>query len=121
MNTKDYERMGYERKYAIEGRPRGYADIIYVKVLRGLHPQAPDTRFGASLAMRKSLWTPSLLECRRGDVACRVRASDLATQQRTIGSPAIAHVTVQKRRHTDVLRVLLHRTCPNPTRTAMEP
>jgi hypothetical protein len=35
-----YERIGYERKYAIEGRPKGYADIIYVKVLRrfsGLH------------------------------------------------------------------------------------
>jgi GNAT superfamily N-acetyltransferase len=30
-----YERMGYERKYAIEGRPRGYEDVIYVKVLRG--------------------------------------------------------------------------------------
>ena len=30
-----YERMGYERKYAIEGRPKGYADIIYVKILRG--------------------------------------------------------------------------------------
>lgn len=29
-----YERTGYERKYAIEGRPRGYADIIYVKRLR---------------------------------------------------------------------------------------
>ena len=29
-----YERMGYKRKYAIEGRPKGYADIIYVKVLR---------------------------------------------------------------------------------------
>lgn len=29
-----YERMGYERKYAIEGRPKGHADIIYVKVLR---------------------------------------------------------------------------------------
>ena len=29
-----YERMGYERKYAIEGQPKGYADIIYVKVLR---------------------------------------------------------------------------------------
>ena len=29
-----YERMGYERKYAIGGRPKGYADIIYVKVLR---------------------------------------------------------------------------------------
>lgn len=30
-----YERMGYEKKYAIEGRPRGHADIIYVKVLHG--------------------------------------------------------------------------------------
>jgi len=29
-----YERMGYEKKYAIEGRPRGHADIIYVKVLQ---------------------------------------------------------------------------------------
>ena len=29
-----YERMGYERKYAIEGRPRGYEDVIYVKVLQ---------------------------------------------------------------------------------------
>ncbi len=29
-----YERMGYERKYAIEGRPRGHSDLIYVKVLR---------------------------------------------------------------------------------------
>ena len=28
-----YERMGYERKYAIEGRPRGYEDVIFVKVL----------------------------------------------------------------------------------------
>jgi GNAT superfamily N-acetyltransferase len=28
-----YERMGYERKCAIEGRPRGYEDVIYVKVL----------------------------------------------------------------------------------------
>jgi GNAT superfamily N-acetyltransferase len=28
-----YERLGYERKYAIEGRPKGYADIVYVKVL----------------------------------------------------------------------------------------
>ena len=26
--------MGYERKYAIEGRPKGYADIIYVKALQ---------------------------------------------------------------------------------------
>jgi GNAT superfamily N-acetyltransferase len=30
-----YERMGYERKYAIEGLPKNHADIIYVKVLRG--------------------------------------------------------------------------------------
>ena len=30
-----YERLGYERKYAIEGRPRGYADIVYVKRLNG--------------------------------------------------------------------------------------
>lgn len=29
-----YERMGYERKYTIEGNPKGHADIIYVKVLR---------------------------------------------------------------------------------------
>jgi GNAT superfamily N-acetyltransferase len=29
-----YERLGYERKYVIEGRPSGYADIIYVKDLR---------------------------------------------------------------------------------------
>jgi lactoylglutathione lyase len=29
-----YERMGYDRKYAIEGRPKGYSDVIYVKVLR---------------------------------------------------------------------------------------
>lgn len=30
-----YQRLGYERKYAIEGRPRGYADIVYVKRLNG--------------------------------------------------------------------------------------
>lgn len=30
-----YERLGYERKYAIEGRPKGYADIVYVKRLGG--------------------------------------------------------------------------------------
>ena len=29
-----YERMGYERKYAIEGRPKGHANIIYIKVLQ---------------------------------------------------------------------------------------
>lgn len=30
-----YERLGYERKYAIEGRPFGHANIIYVKILKG--------------------------------------------------------------------------------------
>jgi GNAT superfamily N-acetyltransferase len=30
-----YERMGYERKYAIEGRPKSHAAIIYTKVLQG--------------------------------------------------------------------------------------
>ena len=29
-----YERMSYERKYAIDGSPKGHADIIYVKVLQ---------------------------------------------------------------------------------------
>jgi GNAT superfamily N-acetyltransferase len=29
-----YERMGYERKYTIQGQPKGYADIIYAKVLQ---------------------------------------------------------------------------------------
>jgi hypothetical protein len=29
-----YERLGYERRYVIEGRPTGYADIIYVKALQ---------------------------------------------------------------------------------------
>jgi ribosomal protein S18 acetylase RimI-like enzyme len=28
-----YERMGYERRYTIEGRPKDHGDIIYVKVL----------------------------------------------------------------------------------------
>jgi GNAT superfamily N-acetyltransferase len=28
-----YERLGYERKYTIEGQPRNHADIIYVKAL----------------------------------------------------------------------------------------
>lgn len=32
-----YERMGYERKYTIEGRPKDHADIIYVKVLQSPH------------------------------------------------------------------------------------
>ena len=35
-----YERMGYQRKYTIEGRPKGYTDIIYVKVLPLQHPPA---------------------------------------------------------------------------------
>ena len=30
-----YEHLGYERKYAIEGRPKGYADIVYIKRLKG--------------------------------------------------------------------------------------
>ena len=30
-----YERLGYERKCAIEGRPSHHASIIYVKMLRG--------------------------------------------------------------------------------------
>jgi GNAT superfamily N-acetyltransferase len=29
-----YERMGYEQKYVIEGRPQGHRDIIYVKALQ---------------------------------------------------------------------------------------
>jgi GNAT superfamily N-acetyltransferase len=29
-----YERMGYERKCIVEGRPKHYADIIYVTALR---------------------------------------------------------------------------------------
>lgn len=29
-----YERLGYERKYTIEDRPLGHANIIYVKIFR---------------------------------------------------------------------------------------
>jgi GNAT superfamily N-acetyltransferase len=29
-----YERMGYDRKFVIEGRPSGHVDIIYAKTLR---------------------------------------------------------------------------------------
>lgn len=29
-----YERMGYERKYTMEGCPKDHADILYVKVLQ---------------------------------------------------------------------------------------
>lgn len=36
-----YERLGYERKYAIEGRPKGYADIVYAKQLAGRNDIAP--------------------------------------------------------------------------------
>jgi len=36
-----YERMGYERKYVIEGRPKGFADIIYVKALQRTHRSRP--------------------------------------------------------------------------------
>ena len=35
-----YERMGYDRKYVIEGRPSGHVDIIYAKRLRE-EPAAP--------------------------------------------------------------------------------
>ena len=27
--------LGYERMYAIEGRPKGYANVVYVKRLKG--------------------------------------------------------------------------------------
>ena len=30
-----YERVGYERKYAIEGRPKGHSNIVFVKSLEG--------------------------------------------------------------------------------------
>ena len=30
-----YERLGYERKYAIEGRPQGHSNIVFVKLLQG--------------------------------------------------------------------------------------
>ena len=29
-----YERMGYETKYAIEGRPKGLSNVVYVKLLQ---------------------------------------------------------------------------------------
>jgi GNAT superfamily N-acetyltransferase len=32
-----YERMGYQRKYAIEGRPQGHSNIIYAKALQSRH------------------------------------------------------------------------------------
>ena len=46
-----YERMGYERKYTIEGRPKGHADIIYVKALQsadGAEPGVGPSREAAS-------------------------------------------------------------------------
>ena len=30
-----YERLGYQRKYAIGGRPKGHSNIVYVKLLQG--------------------------------------------------------------------------------------
>jgi GNAT superfamily N-acetyltransferase len=39
-----YERLGYQRKYVIEGRPTGHSDIIYIKVLQdetGGHHSTP--------------------------------------------------------------------------------
>jgi len=30
-----YERLGYERRYAIEGRPKGHSNIVYIKLLKG--------------------------------------------------------------------------------------
>jgi len=30
-----YERLGYERRYAIEGRPKGHSNIVYIKLLQG--------------------------------------------------------------------------------------
>ena len=39
-----YERMGYQRKYAIEGQPKGYADIVYVKLLRASPVDDQSTR-----------------------------------------------------------------------------
>jgi ribosomal protein S18 acetylase RimI-like enzyme len=37
-----YERLGYERKYVIEGHPRGHADILYVKALQRTAAGAPE-------------------------------------------------------------------------------
>ena len=36
-----YERHGYERKYAIEGRPKGHSNIIFVKSLAGAPAPLP--------------------------------------------------------------------------------
>ena len=32
---KFYERFGYQRKYVIEGQPKGHSDIVFVKPLQG--------------------------------------------------------------------------------------
>jgi GNAT superfamily N-acetyltransferase len=37
-----YERLGYQRKCAIEGRPAGHRDIVYVKALAGEHATGPN-------------------------------------------------------------------------------
>jgi GNAT superfamily N-acetyltransferase len=37
-----YERMDYERKYTIEGRPQGHSDIIFVKQVRVGGPSRPE-------------------------------------------------------------------------------
>jgi ribosomal protein S18 acetylase RimI-like enzyme len=39
-----YERMGYQRRYTIEGNPKDHADIIYVKVLQGKSGSASSVR-----------------------------------------------------------------------------
>jgi len=43
-----YEHLGYERKYTIEGRPRGYADIVYVKRLETTIAPDSSPQAGAS-------------------------------------------------------------------------
>jgi ribosomal protein S18 acetylase RimI-like enzyme len=30
-----YERLGYQRRYAIQGRPKGHSNIVFVKPLKG--------------------------------------------------------------------------------------
>jgi GNAT superfamily N-acetyltransferase len=39
-----YERLGYQRKYTIEGNPKNHADIIYVRVLQGKSGSTPSIR-----------------------------------------------------------------------------
>jgi ribosomal protein S18 acetylase RimI-like enzyme len=38
-----YEHLGYKRKYAIDNRPKGYTDIVYVKKLKGEDGTCPFT------------------------------------------------------------------------------